>query len=488
MNKIIQGLWVYGQLQRIQTLCIHSFLSQGHEFHLYTYNKEINVPQGTIVKDASAIIPEKDILIDSYGSLASFSDWFRYNLLYEKGGWWVDMDMVCLKAFDFTADYVFSSEHGKNGVPILNIGAIKVPSHSDIMLYCIEEAQKVLQRDLPDIKWGTLGLSILHSFMQKQKKFQFHIQPPHVFCPIPYWLFEVLFSDIMISFTDETHGVHLWNEMLRQRNMDSISSFHQNSFVERSIKSNKLINSIHFMKKHANKYPQFPDQRESGATVTEQVQLVLIRILRIFDTICKKYDIDYWLDYGTLLGAVRHKGFIPWDQDIDIGILRADYELFIEKGVKDLPIDIFFQNRDTDPSITPYTPYVEARLRDKYSTLTFALKSGIYKQINWHNGINFDFFVYDWDAENGWVSNNWERIMSNASVHLKELEIESVTFMDFEGAQYPVPVGYDAYLQRCYGNYMELPPQEERIGSEVDPFSPCDHPASLHWKDHHLYE
>ena len=71
----------------------------------------------------------------------------------------------------------------------------------------------------------------------------------------------------------------------------------------------------------------------------------MLYLLQSFDTVCKKHDIDYWLDYGTLLGAIRHQGFIPWDTDTDVGMLRSDYALFLEKGVPELPQDIFFRLR-----------------------------------------------------------------------------------------------------------------------------------------------
>ena len=71
----------------------------------------------------------------------------------------------------------------------------------------------------------------------------------------------------------------------------------------------------------------------------------MLYLLQSFDTVCKKHDIDYWLEYGTLLGAIRHQGFIPWDTDTDVGMLRSDYALFLEKGVPELPQDIFFRLR-----------------------------------------------------------------------------------------------------------------------------------------------
>ncbi|MDE4078019.1 LicD family protein [Methanosphaera sp. Vir-13MRS] len=64
--------------------------------------------------------------------------------------------------------------------------------------------------------------------------------------------------------------------------------------------------------------------------VMRQIQLLSLELLKLFDNICNKYDLEYWLDYGTLLGAVRHGGFVPWDDDIDIGMIREDYDKFVE--------------------------------------------------------------------------------------------------------------------------------------------------------------
>lgn len=64
--------------------------------------------------------------------------------------------------------------------------------------------------------------------------------------------------------------------------------------------------------------------------VMREIQLLLLELLRLFDNICKKHEITYWLDYGTLLGATRHSGFVPWDDDVDISMLRCDYDKFIK--------------------------------------------------------------------------------------------------------------------------------------------------------------
>ena len=81
-----------------------------------------------------------------------------------------------------------------------------------------------------------------------------------------------------------------------------------------------------------------------------KAQLKMVEILKVIDMICSKHNIKWWLHYGTALGAVRHNGFIPWDDDCDIAMLRADYERFIEVVERELPDNMLFQTRDIDPA------------------------------------------------------------------------------------------------------------------------------------------
>lgn len=75
-----------------------------------------------------------------------------------------------------------------------------------------------------------------------------------------------------------------------------------------------------------------------------------MEVLADVDAVCKKHNIMYFIDWGTLLGAVRHHGFIPWDDDVDISMKREDYEKFSEAAVKDLPEHYSFYNVYTDTS------------------------------------------------------------------------------------------------------------------------------------------
>ncbi|MCD7712779.1 MAG: LicD family protein [Firmicutes bacterium] len=92
-------------------------------------------------------------------------------------------------------------------------------------------------------------------------------------------------------------------------------------------------------------------------------QLRQVELLCHVRNICEKHGLQYWLDGGTLLGAVRHKGFIPWDDDLDIVMPQEDLQKFITIAQQELSQDIFLQTAETDPS----TPHLFAKLRDMNS-------------------------------------------------------------------------------------------------------------------------
>ena len=79
-------------------------------------------------------------------------------------------------------------------------------------------------------------------------------------------------------------------------------------------------------------------------------QMVMLEMVKEVDRICRKYDIPYFLYGGTLLGAIRHNGFIPWDDDLDVGLLRKDYQRLMKILPDELPEHMVLQTNDTDPN------------------------------------------------------------------------------------------------------------------------------------------
>lgn len=118
-----------------------------------------------------------------------------------------------------------------------------------------------------------------------------------------------------------------------------------------------------------------------------------LEILAEIDLICRKHAIKYWVDYGSMLGAVRHHGFIPWDDDLDLGMLRCDYDKFKEVVQEELSEEYFFQSYETDPAY-----FVgNACVRKNGTTAimrTFAATNGKMKY-RFHQGVSVDILIFD---------------------------------------------------------------------------------------------
>lgn len=95
----------------------------------------------------------------------------------------------------------------------------------------------------------------------------------------------------------------------------------------------------------------------------------MLQILCATDKICTEHHLTYWLEGGTLLGAVRHHGFIPWDDDMDISMPRKDYEQFLKIAPQLLPKDLFLQTQQSDPQYKLLSPRFE-------NAAPFSLKPG----------------------------------------------------------------------------------------------------------------
>ena len=116
-------------------------------------------------------------------------------------------------------------------------------------------------------------------------------------------------------------------------------------------------------------------------------QLVMLDMVKELDRICRKHNIPYFLYGGTLLGAIRHNGFIPWDDDLDVGLMRKDYQRLMKVLPEELPSHIVLQTNDTDKNYF----YFFAKLRDTRSFLD----EGAYDRCFKYRGIFIDIFPFD---------------------------------------------------------------------------------------------
>lgn len=133
---------------------------------------------------------------------------------------------------------------------------------------------------------------------------------------------------------------------------------------------------------------EIPSVEKKSTTIDlRQLQNIELEILKELDRVCKKHGITYHLFGGTLIGAIRHKGFIPWDDDIDISMRREDYNKFIEVCSKELHSTFFLQNYKTDPNF--FHSFVRIR---KNGTKVIQRQ---YKDIDMHHGVFIDVFPFD---------------------------------------------------------------------------------------------
>lgn len=119
-------------------------------------------------------------------------------------------------------------------------------------------------------------------------------------------------------------------------------------------------------------------------------QMAQLKILQYFDSVCRENHLTYFLVFGTLLGAVRHKGFIPWDADIDVAMYRDDYETIRNILIDKVPSELFYEHYSTEKNhISPH-----AELRIKGTRVIFANKS-LTGCVPKNDGIYIDIFPID---------------------------------------------------------------------------------------------
>lgn len=154
-----------------------------------------------------------------------------------------------------------------------------------------------------------------------------------------------------------------------------------------------------------------------------KIHIIQLNIALEVKRICEKYNINYFLIAGTLLGAVRHQGFIPWDDDLDIGMLRVDYDKFIEVCKRELADNYFLQTWDTDPNFG--LPIAKIRLKGT----KYIEKNS--ENVKMENGIFVDIFPFDNVPENKLK----RRVQRNLLYILKRMILIKLSYVLWEDNQ-----------------------------------------------------
>ena len=259
---------------------------------------------------------------------------------------------------------------------------------------------------------------------------------------------------------------------------------------------------------------------ELSSEVLEKLQNTQIEILKEIVRICEKHELKYFLIYGTLLGAIRHNGFIPWDDDLDIGMPRGDYKKFLEIAKAELSDSYFLQNMETqkdywltfskvrknntifeEEAVVNMPDYIHKGIfvdvfpldyvEKKEGTLvhiqfvlskaiieTLYYKAGVYKKSSLRYPV-IDFVLGMFSKKTlGKIQTKIATLQKRKkatcfadfnSPRAYEKAIYPIEYFmppqghEFAGETFQVPNTYDTYLRMVYGDYMQLPKEEDRV-------------------------
>lgn len=245
MTPIIQSLWIGPSLSKLEQLSMKSFLDNGHIYHLYTYDKVEGIPDGIEVKDGNEILDKSEIFRYKNGSISAFSNLFRFVLLFKKGGYWVDTDLVCLKKLPFKEeDIILVSEpfkNYKNSTPTSSL--LKIPKNHIIGLQGIK-ILKEFKKAILDGRFGWGAGPQTVKLLVNHYKLYNNILNWTAICSCCWDDYRSIFYPNEKDFDkniiknlddipDNMYCIHLWNEMLRQGGIDKNGSFDDNSLFEK---------------------------------------------------------------------------------------------------------------------------------------------------------------------------------------------------------------------------------------------------------------
>lgn len=228
LNSIVQGLWIGPALSVMEQMSIASFIQNGHEYQLYIYDEVKNIPPATVIRDASEILPASRIFqYKHFPTYAGFANYFRYKLLLERGGWWVDTDTICLKPFDFPEAHVFATEK-VDELEVVTSGIIKAPVGSPVMAY----AWEVCQSKQPDqLVWGETGPRLMGEAVKKFSM-ESYVKSYHCFCPRSYYEWHSVLEPDAEELDERAYAIHLWNERWRDTGQDKNAEYDHGCLYE----------------------------------------------------------------------------------------------------------------------------------------------------------------------------------------------------------------------------------------------------------------
>ena len=218
---IVNGFLYGSELGELEKLCIDSWIENGYEFHLWIYD-DIEVPNDVVVENANHIVSFNQYFTynegHSKGTPVAFSNLFRAQLLYQRGGLYTDLDVLCLKLYDFNKRFVFS-EQGDS-------------THSYHVATCILYSENKGERIFDDwsdwmiakknktITHGDLGPNLFTKLITLYNLKEYVLPKEH-FCPVDW----ESYKDVL-EYKPDSYGLHLYRSLWNQKELKKLISIY----------------------------------------------------------------------------------------------------------------------------------------------------------------------------------------------------------------------------------------------------------------------
>jgi glycosyl transferase-like sugar-binding protein len=237
--------WAYGNFSNLEQLSTKSFLRNGYQLNIWTYGEISNAPSGAKLRDAREILPESSFFSLPSGSCAPFSDLFRYAVLSNLGGLWVDTDVIALKPFEepLPQPFLVAERQQIGNIKMFlkkiflerstirisnNVIFNPLPSVGNIVDLAYLYSQRFPKEK---ITWGELGPELLSAIARIYPGHGFTIKKPSFANPIDCWNCPSMLLKPGVKLHKDAAFLHLYNEMWRRAAINKNASFPRHSLM-----------------------------------------------------------------------------------------------------------------------------------------------------------------------------------------------------------------------------------------------------------------
>jgi len=224
--------WAYGNFSQLELLCVNSFVKQNYDVSVWSYDLIENLPTGASLRDANEILPEEGVFTYKNGSVAAFANLFRYTLLMQHGGLYVDTDVIALRDAALIPEHPFLVTERTTTANALKINNNVIHCPHPAPGCIIDLAQAMASRfPIEQMEWGDTGPKLLTVLHQAYPRLSYPLMPPEFANPINWWNCPETLLNSECAVPKEATFLHCFNQIWRQKGVEKNNPFPSGSMM-----------------------------------------------------------------------------------------------------------------------------------------------------------------------------------------------------------------------------------------------------------------